>query len=99
MSVFVKTRRKPSGIIVPLNQVKRQAIVDALDKCSGDYCLAARLLGISRTTVYRMARRYNYRPDDDSSGAIDDRFATHNVPSSLNQPRSNLRGPIVRCFL
>jgi transcriptional regulator of acetoin/glycerol metabolism len=62
MSVFVKTRRKPSGIIVPLNQVKRQAIVDALDKCSGNYCLAARLLGISRTTVYRMARRYNYRP-------------------------------------
>jgi hypothetical protein len=62
MSVFVKTIRKPSGIVVPLGQVKRPAIVDALDKCSGSYCLAAQLLGIGRTTIYRMARMYNYRP-------------------------------------
>jgi transcriptional regulator of acetoin/glycerol metabolism len=62
MSAFVKTIRKPSGIVIPLDQVKRQAIVDALDKCSGNYCLAAQLLGIGRTTIYRMARMYNYRP-------------------------------------
>jgi transcriptional regulator of acetoin/glycerol metabolism len=45
-----------------LDEVKHRAIVDALDQCRGNYHIAARLLGIGRTTIYRMARKYNYQP-------------------------------------
>jgi DNA-binding NtrC family response regulator len=61
MSTFLKTIRKPLGTILPLDEVKRRVIVDALDKCDGNYRLAARLLGIGKTTVYRMARAYKYQ--------------------------------------
>jgi hypothetical protein len=54
--------RRPLGIVLPLNEVKRRSIVDALDKCRGNYCLAAHLLGVGKTTVYRMAKEYNYQP-------------------------------------
>jgi DNA-binding NtrC family response regulator len=58
--MFLKTRRRPFGVILPLEEVKRRVICDALDKCDGNYLLAARLLGIGKTTVYRMARAYHY---------------------------------------
>jgi len=58
MSAFCNSIRTPFGIILPLSEVKRQAIVDALDRCGGNYGLAARLLGIGRSTVYRIARTY-----------------------------------------
>jgi DNA-binding NtrC family response regulator len=44
-----------------LSEVKRRVIVDALDKCGGNYLLAAHLLGIGRTTIYRMGRMYRYQ--------------------------------------
>jgi transcriptional regulator of acetoin/glycerol metabolism len=44
-----------------MNEVKLRAVVDALDKCGGNYLRAASLLGIGRTTIYRMARTYNYQ--------------------------------------
>jgi transcriptional regulator of acetoin/glycerol metabolism len=62
MSTFLRVKRKPSGIIVPLHEVTRRIIVDALDKCGGNYCLAARLLGLGKSTVYRLAKEYNYQP-------------------------------------
>jgi DNA-binding NtrC family response regulator len=52
----------PQALVVPWNEVKRLAIVDALDQCGGRRALAARLLGIGKTTIYRMARVYNYQP-------------------------------------
>ncbi len=61
MSPIFKTTQHPLGIIIPLCEVKRRAIIDALDKCSGRYRLAARLLGIGKTTLYRTAKAYNYR--------------------------------------
>jgi hypothetical protein len=62
MTTFLKTIRKPCGIIIPLGEVKRRVIVDALDKCDGHYLLAARLLCIGKSTVYRVARAHNYQP-------------------------------------
>jgi hypothetical protein len=56
-----KTIRRPIGVVLPLEEVKRRVICDALDKCGGNYLLAAHLLGIGKTTVYRMAREYNYQ--------------------------------------
>jgi transcriptional regulator of acetoin/glycerol metabolism len=64
------------GAIVPLDEVKRRAIVDAINKCGGNYCLAARLLGIGKTTVYRMARQYNYEQRQTREQKSVDRFAT-----------------------
>jgi two-component system response regulator HydG len=62
MNLSFKTIERPLRIIVPLAEVKRRAIIDALDKCYGSYRLAARLLGIGKTTLYRMAKTYNYQP-------------------------------------
>ncbi len=62
MSTSLKSIRQPLGAILPLEEVKRRVIVDALDKCPGNYLLAAHLLGIGRTTIYRMVRVYNYQP-------------------------------------
>ena len=61
MSAFSNATRTPFGIILPLSEVKDRAIVDALDKCGGNYRLAARLLGIGKSTIYRIARTYNYQ--------------------------------------
>ena len=61
VTTLLKTIRKPFGIILPVDEVNRRVICDALDKCGGNYLLAARLLGIGKTTVYRMARAYNYQ--------------------------------------
>jgi excisionase family DNA binding protein len=61
MSSFLKSIQQPLGAILPLDEVKRRVIVDALDKCGGNYRLAARLLGIGKSTVYRMARQHNYQ--------------------------------------
>jgi transcriptional regulator of acetoin/glycerol metabolism len=58
MSAFSNAIRTPFGIVLPLSEVKGRAIVDALDRCGGDYLFAARLLGIGRSTVYRIARAY-----------------------------------------
>jgi DNA-binding NtrC family response regulator len=61
MSTLLKSIRQPLGTILPLSEVKRRVIVDALDKCGGNYLLAAHLLGIGRTTIYRMGRVYRYQ--------------------------------------
>lgn len=44
--------------IVPLNQMERQAIMDALEYTKGDRAIAANLLGIGRTTLYRKLKEY-----------------------------------------
>jgi transcriptional regulator with PAS, ATPase and Fis domain len=44
--------------IVPLNQMERQAILEALEYTKGDRAIAANLLGIGRTTLYRKLKEY-----------------------------------------
>jgi transcriptional regulator with PAS, ATPase and Fis domain len=44
--------------IVPLTQMERQAILDALEYTNGDRAIAANLLGIGRTTLYRKLKEY-----------------------------------------
>jgi DNA-binding NtrC family response regulator len=61
MSTLLKSIRQPLGTILFLSEVKRRVIVDALDKCGGNYLLAAHLLGIGRTTIYRMGRMSRYQ--------------------------------------
>lgn len=49
------TERPP---IVPLTQMERQAIMSALEYTKGDRAVAANLLGIGRTTLYRKLKEY-----------------------------------------
>jgi transcriptional regulator with PAS, ATPase and Fis domain len=54
-------RGAPEGLrspIIPLTQMERQAILDALAYTKGDRAIAANLLGIGRTTLYRKLKEY-----------------------------------------
>jgi DNA-binding NtrC family response regulator len=44
--------------VMPLAQLEKQAILDTLRKLNGDKLLAARLLGIGKTTLYRKLKEY-----------------------------------------
>jgi len=45
-------------VIVPLLELERRAIVNALEYTKGDRSVAAHLLGIGRTTLYRKLKEY-----------------------------------------
>ncbi len=47
----------PEGII-PLRELEKRAILRALEELGGDKMMAARLLGIGKTTLYRKLREY-----------------------------------------
>ncbi|HET9742740.1 MAG TPA: helix-turn-helix domain-containing protein [Terriglobales bacterium] len=44
--------------IVPIAELEREAIQDALRQTKGDMLTAARLLGIGKTTMYRKVAQY-----------------------------------------
>jgi two-component system, NtrC family, response regulator HydG len=44
-----------------MHAVKRRLLLDALDKTDGNQSEAARILGISRTSVWKQIKRYNIR--------------------------------------
>jgi len=46
------------GELVPLEELERRAIFNALRETSGDKLAAARLLGIGKTTLYRKLKQY-----------------------------------------
>ena len=48
----------PSGVI-PLAELERRAILNALEYTKGDRAIAAHLLGIGRTTLYRKLKEYH----------------------------------------
>lgn len=49
----------PDSPVLPLVEVERRAIMSALDYTRGDRAVAAHLLGIGRTTLYRKLKEYN----------------------------------------
>ena len=51
------TSRHSNGI-VPIAELERQTILNALAQVNGDKMLAARLLGIGKTTLYRKLKEY-----------------------------------------
>ena len=50
--------------VVPMAQVEKQAILETLHKVNGDKILAARLLGIGKTTLYRKLKEYEDEEED-----------------------------------
>ncbi len=51
------------GPVLPLAQLEREAILETLRKLNGDKLLAARLLGIGKTTLYRKLKEYGVSTD------------------------------------
>ena len=45
--------------VIPLSELERRAILNALEYTKGDRAVAAHLLGIGRTTLYRKLKEYN----------------------------------------
>ena len=55
----------PPSPVIPLNQVEKAAILNALRHTKGDRAMAAALLQIGRTTLYRKLKEYNLDPNGD----------------------------------
>jgi transcriptional regulator of acetoin/glycerol metabolism len=55
---MTKTQRGFEVDIVPLAEMERQAIIQALLQVGGDKSEAARRLGIGKSTLYRKIKRY-----------------------------------------
>lgn len=51
-------RNSDPPAIIPLMEIEKRAIMDALEYTKGDRAEAARLLGIGRTTLYRKLKEY-----------------------------------------
>jgi transcriptional regulator of acetoin/glycerol metabolism len=48
----------PQSGIIPLTEMEKHAILNALEYTKGDRAMAALLLGIGRTTLYRKLKEY-----------------------------------------
>ena len=71
MTTLLKQERQvPSGFILPLDEVMHRVVIDAIDKCGGNYLLAAKMLGIGKTTIYRWVRIYCHEPPKDRATAL-----------------------------
>jgi two-component system response regulator HydG len=67
--------------VVPMVTMEKRAILRALRRTNGDKILAAKLLGIGKTTLYRKVKEYNIQFPPKSG----DSFApTSDLPSAIN---------------
>lgn len=48
----------PQPVVMPLVEIEKRAILEALAYTKGDHSMAAHLLGIGRTTLYRKLKEY-----------------------------------------
>jgi len=56
--------------ILTLEELKRRAIVDALERCNGNVAEAAKLLGISRSGLYQYLADIKYDRPMEQSAAL-----------------------------
>jgi DNA-binding NtrC family response regulator len=54
----------PSEGVIPLAEVERRTILHALEYTKGDRVMAAHLLGIGRTTLYRKLKEYGMKSSE-----------------------------------
>src|SRR5205085_10889949 len=55
---ITQTQAAPQSGIIPLTGMEKRAIREALEFTKGDRAMAAYLLGIGRTTLYRKLKEY-----------------------------------------
>jgi two-component system response regulator HydG len=51
----------PASKIISMAEVEKRTILEAIEQLNGDKLLAARLLGIGKTTLYRKLKEYGSR--------------------------------------
>jgi DNA-binding NtrC family response regulator len=71
----------PPPAILPLSEIEKRAILEALAYTKGDHSMAAHLLGIGRTTLYRKLKEYRLEGSDtpmDSDEFSDDQQRASN---------------------
>ena len=56
--IDVLAMSQPNNGIVPMAELEKQTILNALTQVNGDKMLAARLLKIGKTTLYRKLKEY-----------------------------------------
>ena len=54
------------GRVVPIAEVERHAILNAVAEAKGDKLLAAQMLGIGKTTLYRRLREYERKKQSEN---------------------------------
>ena len=64
-----RPRRHVAAGIVPLKQVEREYLLSVMQRCGGNQTLAARRLGIGRSTLLRRLQACGYRRADDTPPA------------------------------
>jgi transcriptional regulator of acetoin/glycerol metabolism len=52
------TAEAPESRILPLDDLEKQAILSAIAQLNGDKLMAAKMLGIGKTTLYRKLKEY-----------------------------------------
>jgi len=61
----------PPAVIMPLCEIEKRAILEALAYTKGDHTTAAQLLGIGRTTLYRKLKEYRLLgPESKPPGSV-----------------------------
>jgi DNA-binding NtrC family response regulator len=58
MQYFVSDRLPANDVVIPLEELERRAILQALHEAHGDKLAAAHRLGIGKTTLYRKLKQY-----------------------------------------
>jgi two-component system response regulator HydG len=66
---FVGEPRHDARALATLHELEQRAILQALEATKGDRLLAARLLGIGKTTIYRKLKEYGLEDVADSTPA------------------------------
>ncbi|HEY2040548.1 MAG TPA: sigma-54 dependent transcriptional regulator [Edaphobacter sp.] len=56
--------------IIPIAEMEKQAILDTIDQLGGDKVMAAKLLGIGKTTLYRKLKEYGVIDVETAAAAI-----------------------------
>jgi len=64
----VRIEPAPDPVILPLSEIEKRAILEALEYTKGDHSMAAQLLGIGRTTLYRKLKEYRLDGPDCAPG-------------------------------
>jgi transcriptional regulator of acetoin/glycerol metabolism len=58
------------GRVVPIAEVERHAILNAVAEAKGDNLLDAQMLGIGKTTLYRRLREYHRKKLSEAASTI-----------------------------
>jgi DNA-binding NtrC family response regulator len=80
------SRTKPKSVteedqVIPIAAVEKQAILKALQQTNGDKIMAAKLLGIGKTTLYRKLKEYSVHIKPESSVSL-----STSPPDSTSSP-------------